>query len=107
MVLTRAAEPIIVALGGKVTIFPVIATGRSRTGVDAAHIMDTSGAGDAFVGGFLACWVMNYDGGEMVGGSGYSDLGELTAECVRVGIAASQYVIQRVGCALPEPTDVV
>lgn len=49
-------------------------------------IVDTNGAGDAFVGGFFA---KLYEGKEM-------------AECVNAGIALSREIVQRSGCTFPE-----
>jgi adenosine kinase len=47
--------------------------------------VDTNGAGDAFVGGFLSQLVAGKD----------------TAECVRAGNYAANVVIQRSGCTFP------
>lgn len=48
-------------------------------------IVDTNGAGDAFVGGYLAKLV----------------LGKSTKEAVEYGIAAAKIVIQQSGCTFP------
>lgn len=47
VVITQGADPTIVACGGKVMHYPVLR-------VAADEIVDTNGAGDAFVGGFLS-----------------------------------------------------
>jgi len=47
VVFTHGKEPTIVAVDGVVTTYPVVL-------LDKSLIVDTNGAGDAFVGGFLA-----------------------------------------------------
>merc|ERR1711904_312631 len=47
VVITQGCEPTVVAVNGKVTLHAI-------TKLDASKIVDTNGAGDAFVGGFLA-----------------------------------------------------
>ena len=51
--------------------------------------MDTNGAGDAFVGGFLAALVEGKD----------------QSTCVRCGIWAATKIIQQSGCTFPEKMD--
>ena len=48
-------------------------------------LVDTNGAGDAFVGGFLSQLVAGKD----------------VPECVRAGAYAANVVIQQSGCAFP------
>ncbi len=55
----------------------------------AERIVDTNGAGDAFVGGFLAQHVQ----------------GAPLDQAVRCGIWAATHIIQRSGCTLPEIMD--
>ncbi len=55
----------------------------------ADRIVDTNGAGDAFVGGFLAQHVQ----------------GAPLDQAVRCGIWAATHIIQRSGCTLPETMD--
>lgn len=63
--------------------FPVIPIAKEQ-------IVDTNGAGDAFVGGFL---------GQLV-------LGRSIEECVRAGHYCAHHVIQRHGCTFaPKPSD--
>merc|ERR1711933_685424 len=50
VVITQGCEPTIVAIRGNVTKYPVIALPKEK-------LVDTNGAGDAFVGGFLAALV--------------------------------------------------
>ena len=50
------------------------------------QIVDTNGAGDAFVGGFLAQLAKN----------------KSIEDCVKCGIWAATEIIQRSGCTFPE-----
>ena len=50
VVITQGSEPVITVQHGKVASWPV-------EKLESAAIVDTNGAGDAFVGGFLAQWV--------------------------------------------------
>ena len=52
-------------------------------------IVDTNGASDAFVGGFLAALVEGKD----------------LAKCVKCGIWAATKIIQQSGCTFPEKID--
>lgn len=79
VVFTQGCEPTIVASEGKVTQYPVEPLSKEL-------LVDTNGAGDAFVGGFLAQLVKELP----------------LAECVRAGHFASRVVIQRSGCSFPE-----
>uniref|UniRef100_A0A3P8VKI5 Adenosine kinase n=1 Tax=Cynoglossus semilaevis TaxID=244447 RepID=A0A3P8VKI5_CYNSE len=63
----------------KVTMFPVL-------DIDQNDIVDTNGAGDAFVGGFLSALVQD----------------QVLEECIRAGHYAANVIIQRVGCTFPE-----
>eukprot|EP00030_Apusomonadida_sp_AF-17_P000109 a1169_346.p2 GENE.a1169_346~~a1169_346.p2 ORF type:complete len:360 (+),score=171.10 a1169_346:44-1081(+) len=78
VVITHGAEETVVAHKGVVTKYPV-------TRVDPALIVDTNGAGDAFVGGFISAYVMGQD---------------MTA-CVARAHAAAAMIIQRSGTSLP------
>ncbi|KAF0311579.1 Adenosine kinase [Amphibalanus amphitrite] len=77
VVFTQGEHDVIVAEDGKVQTFPV---GK----VD--NVIDTNGAGDAFVGGFLAQYIR----------------GRPLETCIRCGTYAAQVVIQREGCTFPE-----
>ncbi|CAN1304858.1 Adenosine kinase 2 [Linum perenne] len=81
-VITQGADPVVVAEDGKVKTFPVIQLPKEK-------LVDTNGAGDAFVGGFLAQLVQK----------------KPIEECVRAGCYASNVVIQRSGCTYPEKPD--
>ncbi|ELK29090.1 Adenosine kinase [Myotis davidii] len=56
---------------------------------DQEEIIDTNGAGDAFVGGFLSQLV--YD--------------KPLTECIRAGHYAASVIIRRTGCTFPEKPD--
>lgn len=79
VVITQGSSPTVVAVNGRVTLYPVIA-------LPADKLVDTNGAGDAFVGGFLSQLVA----------------GKSIEECVRAGNYAANIVIQRSGCTFPE-----
>ena len=78
-IITQGSDPTIVAVDGKVMEFPV-------TPIDAAAIVDTNGAGDAFVGGFLAYFLK----------------GAPLATAVDAGHWAAGQVIQQSGCVFPD-----
>lgn len=78
VVFTQGADCTIVAVGGKVTLYPT-------TLVEKSKLVDTNGAGDAFVGGFLS---------QILAGKG-------VPEAVRAGNYAASTVIQHSGCVFP------
>lgn len=78
-VITQGADPVVVAQDGKLKKFPVIVLPKDK-------LVDTNGAGDAFVGGFLSQLVQE----------------KPIEECVRAGCYASHVIIQRSGCTYPE-----
>jgi len=82
VVFTQGAEPTVVAIGGHVTKHPVIK-------MDSSKIVDTNGAGDAFVGGFLAAL----------------SKGKEIAECCKAGNHSASIVIQHSGCTYPATPD--
>lgn len=77
-VITQGADPVVVAEDGKVKLFPVILLPKEK-------LVDTNGAGDAFVGGFLSQLVQE----------------KPVEDCVRAGCYAANVVIQRSGCTYP------
>jgi adenosine kinase len=79
VVFTHGAKPTIVIQEGRVLEFPVIPIAEK-------DIVDTNGAGDSFVGGFLA---------QLVQGGSIED-------CVRSANYAANYIIQQSGCQLPD-----
>lgn len=88
VVFTQGADSTVVATGNgeggepKVETFPVPAVPKSE-------IVDTNGAGDAFVGGFLAQLAK----------------GLPVSECVRAGHYAAGVIIRRSGCTFPAKPD--
>jgi adenosine kinase len=77
-VITQGKEPTVVAKDGAVTQYPVPV-------VDPSEIVDTNGAGDAFVGGFLAAFIKGKD----------------IEECCKAGSFAASTIIRTSGTALP------
>jgi adenosine kinase len=83
VVFTQGSKPTIVAYNGTVTEYPIIEL------LEASQIVDTNGAGDAFVGGFFASIIVN---------------GRTNIEAaVNAGHAASKYIIQVSGTQLTTP----
>lgn len=82
VVFTQGCEPTLVACNGQITEFPVDPLSKEL-------LVDTNGAGDAFVGGFLAQLAK----------------GLPVAECVRAGHWAARMIIQRSGCSFPKHCD--
>ncbi|XP_030466760.1 adenosine kinase 2 [Syzygium oleosum] len=81
-VITQGPDPVVVAEDGKVKKFPVIKLPQEK-------LVDTNGAGDAFVGGFLSQLVKQ----------------KPVEDCVKAGCYASNVIIQRPGCSYPEKPD--
>ncbi|RXI01258.1 hypothetical protein DVH24_001492 [Malus domestica] len=81
-VITQGADPVVVAEDGKVKAFPVEKLPKEK-------LVDTNGAGDAFVGGFLSHLVQE----------------KAIEDCVKAGNYAANVVIQRSGCTYPEKPD--
>jgi len=82
VVITQGAENVVAVQHGQVLEFPV-------TSLAKEEIVDTNGAGDAFVGGFLAQQVLGKDLEVMV----------------KCGNWAAQHCIKRSGCTMPEVSD--
>ena len=78
VVITQGSENVIVVEKGQVTQYPV-------TKLASEKIIDTNGAGDAFVGGFLAQLAQ----------------GKSVKDCVNCGIWAATEIIQQSGCTCP------
>ncbi|CAI9766324.1 unnamed protein product [Fraxinus pennsylvanica] len=81
-VITQGGDPVVVAEDGKVKLFPVIPLPKEK-------LVDTNGAGDAFVGGFLSQLVLE----------------KPIEDCVKAGCYAANVIIQRSGCTYPEKPD--
>jgi len=82
VVFTQGSQPVIVVQDG-------VAKEYSVKKLEPSEIIDTNGAGDAFVGGFLA---------QFIRGRGID-------ESVRCGIWTASVVIQRSGCTFPDRCD--
>ncbi|KAM6951669.1 adenosine kinase b isoform 2-T2 [Aplochiton taeniatus] len=82
VVFTQGKDDTVATVGDKVTMFPVL-------DIDQNDIVDTNGAGDAFVGGFLSELVQERP----------------LEECIRAGHYAANVIIRRAGCTFPEIPD--
>jgi len=82
VVITQGCDPTVVAIKGQVTKYPVIALPKEK-------LVDTNGAGDAFVGGFLAALAKGKD----------------MADCCKAGAHAACIIIQHSGCTYPAKPD--
>lgn len=78
VVITQGAEPTVVAIRGVVSRYPVAPLAPEQ-------IVDTNGAGDAFVGGFLAALAKKHS----------------LQGCCQAGSYAAATVIQQSGCTFP------
>lgn len=79
VVFTQGSQPTIVACDGVVTEYPVELLPKEK-------LVDTNGAGDAFVGGFLAELAQN----------------KSIKDAVEAGHWAARYIIQQSGCTLTD-----
>jgi len=75
VIITQGADPVVCAINGEVKTFAAEA-------LPSEKIVDTNGAGDAFVGGFLAQYCQGKD----------------LETGVKCGIWAASHIIQRSGC---------
>ena len=82
VIFTQGSQSTIVACNGKVTEYPV-------EPLDSSKLVDTNGAGDAFVGGFLSQLTQN----------------KSMEECIDAGHWAAKQIIQVSGTQLPESCD--
>jgi len=82
VIITQGVDPVIIVENGKVTECPVKV-------LPDESIVDTNGAGDGFVGGFLAQLVQ----------------GKSIAECVRCGMYVGNIIVQQPGFTLPGKPD--
>merc|ERR1711862_459620 len=78
VVITQGADPTIVAINGVVKEYPILALPKEK-------LVDTNGAGDAFVGGFLAALSKDLD----------------IAECCKAGAYSASIIVQNSGCTYP------
>ncbi|XP_007467562.1 PREDICTED: adenosine kinase isoform X4 [Lipotes vexillifer] len=82
VIFTQGRDDTILATESEVTAFTVLDQ-------DQKEIVDTNGAGDAFVGGFLSQLVSD----------------KPLTECIRAGHYAASVIIRRTGCTFPEKPD--
>jgi len=82
VIITQGSDPVICVENGQVLEF-------AAEKISSDKIRDTNGAGDAFVGGFLAQYVQ----------------GRALPVAVRCGIWAATHIIQRDGCTFDEKMD--
>lgn len=82
VVITQGGDPTIVAIKGVVKKYPVNKLSKEQ-------LVDTNGAGDAFVGGFLAALVKGKD----------------IEDCCKAGNYSASVVIQHSGCTFPPKPD--
>ncbi|XP_064418627.1 adenosine kinase isoform X2 [Latimeria chalumnae] len=82
VIFTQGKDNTIVATADKVMSFPVLE-------IEQSEIVDTNGAGDAFVGGFLSQLVYERP----------------LEECIRAGHYSANVIIRRAGCTFPEKPD--
>ncbi|PNJ40511.1 adenosine kinase isoform X8 [Pongo abelii] len=82
VIFTQGRDDTIMATESEVTAFAVLDQ-------DQKEIIDTNGAGDAFVGGFLSQLVSD----------------KPLTECIRAGHYAASIIIRRTGCTFPEKPD--
>merc|ERR1712232_1369587 len=78
VVITQGCDPTVVAISGTVTKYPIVALPKEK-------VVDTNGAGDSFVGGFLAALVKGKD----------------VAECCKAAAYSASVIIQHSGCTYP------
>eukprot|EP00037_Helgoeca_nana_P032017 m.411750 g.411750 ORF g.411750 m.411750 type:complete len:375 (-) comp28727_c0_seq1:108-1232(-) len=82
VVITQGAKPTIVCQDGKISIHSIIELPKEK-------LVDTNGAGDAWVGGFLAALAKKGD----------------VEACTKAGSFAASVIIQRSGCTHPKACD--
>lgn len=76
VIITQGKDPVILVQNGQIHETPVIK-------VSSDEIVDTNGAGDAFVGGFLAQFIQE----------------KPIETCIRCGLWAASEIIKRTGCS--------
>jgi len=79
VVITQGCDPTIVCIKGEVTTYPILQLPKHK-------LVDTNGAGDAYVGGFLSGLVHEKD----------------MDYCCQAGAYAASVIVQRSGCTFPE-----
>merc|ERR1711934_645425 len=82
VVITQGADPTIVCINGSVKEYPILALPKEK-------LIDTNGAGDAYVGGFLAALSKGLD----------------MEACCKAGSYAASVIVQHSGCTYPAKPD--
>merc|ERR1711897_37060 len=82
VVITQGCDPTIVAVNGHTTEYPILALPKGK-------LVDTNGAGDAYVGGFLAAL----------------SKGSSVADCCKAGAYSASVIVQHSGCTFPASPD--
>lgn len=82
VVITQGKDPTVVAINGHVKMYPILELPKEK-------LVDTNGAGDAYVGGFLAGLAK----------------GLPVAACCQAGAYAASVIVQQSGCAYPDKPD--
>jgi len=78
VVITQGASPTVVCINGEVTEHPILK-------LSAEQLVDTNGAGDAYVGGFLSGLVQD----------------KPVAYCCQAGAYSASVIVQQSGCTFP------
>jgi bifunctional ADP-heptose synthase (sugar kinase/adenylyltransferase) len=78
VVITQGCDPTIVCVNGEITQYPILKLSPKK-------LVDTNGAGDAYVGGFLSGLVQGKD----------------MHYCCQAGAYAASIIVQRSGCTFP------
>lgn len=82
VIITQGKESVLLGIETEVKTFPI-------PSIDSKLIVDTNGAGDAFVGGFLSQYIQD----------------QPLDRCVQAAVWAAQRIIQRSGFSLPPQCD--
>merc|ERR1712066_973977 len=82
VVITQGSDPTVVAINGHVTEYAINPLPKEK-------LVDTNGAGDAYVGGFLAAL----------------SKGLTVAECCKAGAYSASVIVQHSGCTFPAVPD--
>ena len=82
VIFTQGPGPVLLCKDGRVTEYPIIP-------IKEEDILDTNGAGDAWVGGFLSQLVLGYS----------------VEDCIAGGHYAANVIIKRSGCTFPSKPD--
>lgn len=78
VIITQGPDPVLLCRNGSITEFPILP-------ISQEEIIDTNGAGDAWVGGFLCQLVLD----------------KSIEDCIRGGNYAANVIIKRSGCTFP------